>query len=105
MVACYKYLGVVLDQNNTFKQAAEDRLYLATKALWSMQRALSCAPGDAFKKLFDSLVVPVPDYGSPVWSNSMLHSFLEQLQHQAYRCFLGVGRKHAIAAAAHYNFH
>ena len=47
MVGLYKYLGVMLDQHNSFIQAAEDRLELATKAFWSMQKALVCAPGDA----------------------------------------------------------
>ena len=43
----YKYLGVMLDQHNSFMQGAEDRLELATKAFWSMQKVLVCTPGDA----------------------------------------------------------
>ena len=73
---------------------------LCIHIFWSMLKALVCAPGDAYKKLFDSLVAPVLDYCSPVWSHSLPHSSLERLQHHAYRCFLGVGRKHALAAAA-----
>ena len=86
MVACYKYLGVVLDQHNTRKEATEDRLDLTTKAFWFVQRALSlsCAPREAFKKHLDSLVTPVLDYCSPVWCHSMPHFSLECLQHQAF---------------------
>ena len=99
-VSQYKYLGVILDEHITFKEAAANRLDQATEAFWSIQRALSSVPGDAYKKFFESLVAPLLDYCSPIWSHSLTRSSLERLQQHVYRCFLGVGRNHALAAAA-----
>ena len=48
-VSHYKYLGVILDEHSTFKEAAGNRLDLATKAFWSIQGVLSRVPGDAYK--------------------------------------------------------
>ena len=71
------------------------------KAFWSIQSSISNVPGDAFKKLFESLVASVLDYGAPLWAHSIPRSnTVERLQQHAYRCFLGVGRKHAAAASA-----
>ena len=61
----YKYQGVILDEHITFKEATANRLDQATKAFWSIQGALSSVPGDACKKIFESLVALVLDYCSP----------------------------------------
>ena len=89
-----------MDEHITFKEAAANRLDQAKKAFWSIQGAVSSVPGDAYKKIFESLVAPVLDYCSPIWSHSLTHSSLERLKQHVYRFFLGVGRNHALAAAA-----
>ena len=99
-VSQYKYLGVILDEHITFKEAAANKLDQAKKAFWSIQGELSSVPGDAYKIIFESLVVLVLDYCSPIWSHSLTPSSLERLQQHVYRYFLGVGRNHALAAAA-----
>ena len=73
----YKYLGVILDEHITFKEAAANKLDQATKAFWSIQGALSSVPGDTYKKIFESLVAQVLDYCSPIWSHSLTPSSLE----------------------------
>ena len=93
----YKYLGVTL---LTFLPAASNRIDLATKAFWSLQSAITDLPGDVFKKLFDSLVALVLDYGALFWSHHISGTLLERVQQKAYRCILGTGRKHPLAAAA-----
>ena len=97
LVSQYKYLGIILEEHLTFLPAAKNRLDLASKAFWSIQSSISNVPGDAFKKLFESLVASVLDYGAPLWAP---RNTVERLQQHAYRCFLGVGRKHAAAASA-----
>ena len=69
-------------------------------AFWSLQSAITDLPGDVFKKLFDSLVAPVLDYVTLFWSHHISGTLLERVQQKAYRCFLGTGRKHPLAAAA-----
>ena len=100
LVSQYKYLGIILDEHLTFLPAAENRLDIASKAFWSIQSSISNIPGDAFKKLFESLVASVLDYGAPLWAHSIPRNTVERLKQHAYRCFLGVGRKHAAAASA-----
>ena len=61
----YKYLGVILDEHITFKEAAANRLDQATKAFWSIQGALSSVPGDAYNLnlLLPQYWTTVPLYG------------------------------------------
>ena len=93
VVSQYKYLGIIFDEYLTFKPAAEARIEHAAKAFWAVQYALPNIPAEAFKKLFESMVAPVLDYGAPMWSHSVSKNALEKIQQQAYRCFLRVGKK------------
>ena len=99
LVSQYKYLGMNIlhfyQPQRTVLPAAESRL-----AFWSIQSSISNVPGDAFKKLFESLVASVLDYGAPLRAHFIPRNTVERLQQHAYRCFLGVGRKHAAAASA-----
>ena len=79
-MSSYKYLGVTLDEFLTFLPAASNRIDLATKAFWSLQSAITDLPGDVFKKLFDSLVAPVLDYGALFWSHHISGTLLERVQ-------------------------
>ena len=71
----YKYLGMILDEYLTLKKAAEIRNDQAMKVLWNIQAKTQVLSGKVFKKLFESLVQPVLDYGSIIWS---LHVPLHQ---------------------------
>ena len=71
MVSQYKYLGIIFDEFLTFKLAAENRMEQATKAFWAIQYALPSIPAEGFRKLFESMVALVLDYGAPVWSHSV----------------------------------
>ena len=55
---------------------------------------------EGFRKLFESMVASVLDYGAPVWSHSVSVKAVEKIQQHAYIWFLGVGRKHSLAALA-----
>ena len=61
---------------------------------------LGAVPAQVYRKLYNSMVASVFDYGAPVWSHYCSTADLEKVQNRAYRFFLGVGRKHPLAAAA-----
>ena len=54
--------------------------------------------GTTFKKIFESLVSPVFDYGASIWSHSIAEASLDRLQLMACRSFLRVNKQHPIAA-------
>ena len=54
----------------------------------------------SIQNIIEAMVASVLDYGAPMWSHSVSPNTLERLQQHACRCFLGVGRKHALAALA-----
>ena len=94
----YKYLGVVLDEYLTFQRAAQMRMDQALKALWIIQAKCGDLSAKVFEKLFITLVAPVLDYGSAVWSHHIPVHTLEKIQRRACRNFLGVNRHHPLAA-------
>lgn len=94
----YKYLGIIIDEYLTFQKAAEMRNDQATKALWSIQTKIQVLSGRVYKKLFESIVQPILDYGSIIWSHHTTQQIREKVQNRAYRCFLGVGSCHPLAA-------
>ena len=51
-----------------------------------------------YKKLFESVVAPVVDYGALFWSHRFSNQEVEKVQFKAYWCFLGAGRKHPLVA-------
>ena len=102
-VSEYKYLGVILDEFLSFQKALTLTTDQANKAFWSLcsqQRKVGELPARVCRKTYDSVVAPVFDYGAPIWSHYCSTTDLEKVQNIAYRFFLGVGRKHPLAAAA-----
>ena len=99
-VSEYKYLGVILDEFLSFQKALILRTEQANRAflsLCSQLRKVGELPARVYRKLYDSLVAPVLDYEAPIWSHYCSTTDLEKVQNRLY---LGVGRKHPLAAAA-----
>jgi len=71
IVRKYTYLGVILDEHLLFQEAIQARIEKASSAFYAMVAHLMKIGGtshNVFRRLFDSLVVPVMDYGASVWS-------------------------------------
>lgn len=69
-VTSYKYLGIILSSNGSFKPAISTLANQASKALFSLIRAatkLSFPDPSLLCYLFDSLVKPVLEYGNEIW--------------------------------------
>ena len=69
-VSSYKYLGIVLSSNGSFKIAISTLANQASKALFSLFRAaskLSFPDPSLLCHLFDALVRPVLEYGNEIW--------------------------------------
>ena len=62
LISQFKYLGIILDEHLTFVPATDNHLDLASKAFRSIQSSILNVTGDAFKKVFESLVASVLDY-------------------------------------------
>ena len=92
----YKYLGVVLDQFMTYKSALADRTKKAFRAFWgicSTEYSGNQLPISVYKKLFESVVAPVVNYGALFWSHRFSDQEVEKVQFKAYRYFLGGWKK------------
>ena len=64
-------LGVILDEHLLFQEAIQARIEKASSAIYAMVAHLMKIGGtshNVFRRLFDSLAVPVLDYGASVWS-------------------------------------
>ena len=99
----YIYLGIPLDEHLTFQMAIHSRIEKALSSFYAIVGHLMKIGGSSYvvyKRLFDSMVAPILDYGAPVWSRSCSSREAEKVQNQAYRYFLGVGSKHPLAAAS-----
>ena len=55
---------------------------------------------NVYKRLFNSMVAPILDYGAPVWSRFCSLREVEKVQNQVYWFFLGVSSKHPLATAS-----
>jgi len=65
IVRKYTYLGVILDEHLLFQEAIQARIEKASSAFYAMVAHLMKIGGtshNVFRRLFDSLVVPVMDY-------------------------------------------
>jgi len=75
----YKYLGIILSENGSYKPAITTLANQASKALFMLMRGaskLSFPKPTLLCHLFDSLVRPVADYGSEIWG----HTQAEELE-------------------------
>ncbi len=70
-VQSYKYLGVIINYNGTFKKSMEDRITKATKCVYMIRNAISHYTNISTRlatTLFDKQVAPILTYGCPLWS-------------------------------------
>ena len=63
----YKYLGIVLHEHLSYTQAAQMRIDHAMKVFWSLCAHTTDMSATVFKKLYDSLITTVLDYGATIW--------------------------------------
>ena len=103
IVKRYTYLGIIVDEFTTYQDTVQAKIEKATGAFYAMVAQLGQIGGAShrvYKNLFDSMIAPVLDYGAPVWSRFAGNRDIEKVRNLAYRYFLGVGRKHPLAAAS-----
>ena len=91
-VQTYTYLEIVFDEHLTFSECIKTRTDAAGRALGGLISKCQKLKGlgyDSYCKLYDSLVVPVQDYGAEIWSivNSKT---AEKIHERAMRYYLGV---------------
>ena len=87
----FKYLGVTVSYNISFKQCIQELNKQATRAMYALlakSRALDL-PVDIQLHLFDSLVAPILLYGCEVWGHQRVDS-IEKLHLKFLKYVLGV---------------
>ena len=87
----YKYLGVILNYNGSFKLALDNLRSQASRAMYSLiskSRRLGLPIKDQLH-LFDSIVSPIMLYGCEIWGYSDV-SILEKLHLKFLKMILGV---------------
>ena len=92
---------MVLDQFLTYKSALADwteKAFRTFGGICSTEYSGNQLPISVYKKLFESVVAPVVDYGALFWSHRISNQEVEKVQFKAYWYFFGVGRKHPLAA-------
>ena len=91
---CYKYLGLLLNENLDFNVTAKMVAQSASRALGLLiakVKLIGGVPHNVFTKLYDSLVWPVIGYGAAIWGHKTF-SAITAVQNRAMRFFLGVGK-------------
>ena len=86
---------MTLDENMKFKNNLELLLSSAQRALGSIiykYKNYRAMGHKTYAKLFNSCVIPIIDYCSPVWSHTDSNK-IETVQNRAMRSFLGVHRQ------------
>ena len=88
----YKYLGIWVDNRLNFQTCAEMLSKSGSRALGSLihkVKKFNDLGYKSYKKLFQSTILPVVDYGCEIWNLSN-HKSIEDLQFRAIRYFMGV---------------
>ena len=88
----YKYLGLLLQRNGTYKKAATTLAGQANKALFSLMSKASHLhyPKPALLgHLFDSLVRPILEYASEIWGGNLVKE-IEQVHRRFCKFALGL---------------
>ncbi|XP_053381944.1 uncharacterized protein LOC128549356 [Mercenaria mercenaria] len=98
LVDSYKYLCVMFHCKGDFTQNDDILSKSAGRALGKViPRSLKEFGCKTFEKLYDSCVVPIMDYCSSVWGYRKFQC-IDNVQHRAIRCYLGVHRFAPILA-------
>ena len=87
MVACYKYLGIWLDDCLTFKRHVNNQLKKLRVRLGFFYRNKSCFSLEARKRLVSVTFLPVLDYGDLIYMNAPANCLvkLDAAYHSALR--------------------
>lgn len=91
-VACYKYLGIILDENLKYDLCSStlaDSGGRALGAIISKFKALKNVGFRTFETMYNSGVKPVLEYGSGVWGH-ITGTCIDNVQNRAMRYYLGV---------------
>ena len=94
VVESYRYLGLMLFEDLNITKSVEILVNSASRAFGSMLNkhyAINGFDYDTYTKLYESLVVPVLLYGSPIWGLSH-YPKCETLQHKIMRTYLGASK-------------
>jgi len=84
----YIYLGIPLDEHLTFQMAVHTRIEKALCSFYAIVGHLMKIDGSSYivyRRLFDSMVASILDYGASVWSRFCSLREAEKVQNQAYR--------------------
>ena len=96
----YKYLGCIVKMNiwTVYRKMVRERATVGRGALsvwlWRCRMSVGEVRGKTFVKLMEALVESALMYGTEVWESCKWLDCIDQVQLQAYRIFLGVGRLH-----------
>ncbi len=98
----YKYLGVIFsDRKNVFQKHVTYTQTVAYRAIFSVNGylySLNQTPPQATMKLFDSLLTPIIQYGSEIWSLCSSYDSLETVYFRFLKSTLGVRPQTPIVA-------
>ena len=99
-VSKYRYLGLFIDEYLDYKVTADHVSKSAQRALGliiAKSKAFGGIPFNCFKKMYESIVVPIINYGSCVWGQQQ-YSSINSVHNRACRYFLGVRKCTSNAA-------
>ena len=94
-----KYLGLVLSEHLDFRVTVDCVAKSASRALGLLiakSKAYGGMPFKCFRKLYESIVLPVIHYGSAIWGHKE-YKCINAVHNRACRYFLGVGKYTANA--------
>lgn len=82
---CEKDLGVFINNNLTPSNHISESVHKAQRVLWCIKQSFSYLEPDMFVVLYKTLVRPILEYASPVWSPFLLKDIraIEQVQRRA----------------------
>ena len=82
----FKYLGVLLDNNLSWKEHIEYISNKISSRLGILRRARKVLPKPTLQMLYNTLVLPLFDYCSPAWDSSGIGSkaYLDKLNRRAH---------------------
>ena len=98
MFLYFYYLGLFLDEHLDYKITADHVAKSAQRALGliiAKSKAFGGIPFNCFKKMYESIVVPIVNYGSCVWGQQQFSS-INSVHNRACRYFLGVKNVHQM---------
>ena len=85
-----KFLGVLIDQNLTWKPHINNILNKTAKSIYVINKMKHFVPSDTLKTLYYTLIHPHFTYGIYVWGNS---TQINKIQLQQKRCIRLINKK------------